>query len=110
MGLHCTAFLGLVDIKVALSKIKKWDSNIMNSETDTALMLAATSRHERVVKILSGRIDVNPDMADSWGQRPLSAAVGNRHTGVVKIPLERTSVYSELTDDSGRTPRGTRKL
>jgi len=105
-----------VDITVALSKIKKWDSHIMNSETDTALMLAATSRHERVVKILSGRIDVNPDMADPWGRRPHSAAAGNGHAGVAKMPLERTGVNPEMADDSAEPHscwlrrRGTRKL
>ena len=47
-------------------------------------MLAAMNGHEGAMKILSGRIDVNPDMADSWGQRPLSAAVGNGHAGLLR--------------------------
>lgn len=103
-GLHYAAFFGLVDITVALLKVKKWDLNVTNSEGDTALMLAAMNGHEGVMKILLKKIGINPDMADSWGRRPLSLAAENGHVGAVKMLLELTGVNPETADYIHQTP------
>lgn len=103
-GLHGAAFLGLVDITIALLKIKEWDLNATNPEGDTALMLAAMNGHEGVVKVLLERADTNPEKADYWGRRPLSRAASNGHEGVVKMLLERADVNPETADYWGRCP------
>jgi len=103
-GLHGAAFLGLVDITVALLKIKEWDINATNPEGDTPLILAATNGHEGVVGTLLEYIGTNPDLADSWGRGPLSLAAENGHVRVVKMLLKQTSVNPEKADYWGRDP------
>ena len=103
-GLHCAAFLGLVDITLALLKIKEWDLNATNPEGDTPLILAATNGHEGVVQTLLERINTNPDLADSWGRGPLSLAAENGHVGIVQMLLKRTDVNPEMADHWGRNP------
>ena len=56
----------------------------------TPLSWAAGNGHERVVKLLLGREDINPDTPDrKYGRTPLLWAAMNGHEGIVKLLLGR---------------------
>ena len=60
-GLHGIAFLGIVEIAVALLEMKEWDVNAADCMGSTALTWAVIRGHEGVVKMLLEREDVNPN-------------------------------------------------
>jgi len=65
---------------------------------------AKEGQHEEVVRILLGRIDVNPDRADKCGRTPLSWAAEYGYGESVRMLLERDDVNPNTADKSGRTP------
>ena len=105
-GLHGAAFLGIVEIAVAVLDMKEWDVNAVDCMGSTALTWAAMRGHEGVVKMLLEREDVNPNQADTrYGWTPLWWAAGCGHERVVKMLLEREDVNPNQPDTgSGRTP------
>ena len=65
------------------------DRNKADNSGRTLLSHAAENGHEKVVKILPWREEVNPEKkSDNDGQAPLSHAAWNGHKRVVKILLE----------------------
>jgi len=106
-GLHGAAFLGMVEIVVALLAMKEWDINATdNSMGRTALAWAAVRGHEDIVRILLQCKDINPCTADTdYGRTPLFLAAENGYEGVVKLLLEREDVNPNTADTVfGRTP------
>jgi len=92
-GLHGVAYLGCVEIAVALLKMNKCDVQATDFYGNTAIAWAAGRGHERVTRILLERNDTNPNTADTqYGRTPLSQAAGNRHEEIVRILLERDDV------------------
>jgi len=61
-------------------------------------------QHERVVKTLLERDDVNPDKPDKGGQTPLWWAAWNGREGVLRMLLGRDCVNPDKPDSNGRTP------
>ena len=105
-GLHGAAYLGYVEIIVALLETNKWDVQATDFHGNTAISWAARRGHEGVVKVLLERSNVNPDTADAkYGRTPLSRAAGNGHEGVVRMLLERNDVSPDTPDTRyGQTP------
>ena len=104
-GLHCAAYLGYVEIIVALLETNKWDVQATDFHGNTAIAWAARRGHEEVVRVLLQRSDANPDKADKWSQTPLLWAAANGHEGVVRMLLERNDVNPNTPDIKyGQTP------
>ena len=103
-GLHGAAYLGIMEIIVALLEMKKWDLGATDVGGNTAIMWAARRGHGAVVKVLSEQEDVAFDTVSKSGQRPLSWAARNGHEGIVKFLLSRGDVAPDTADNAGRTP------
>jgi len=104
-GLHGGAYLGIMELLVAVLEMKEWDVNARDCTGSTALTWAAYKGHEEVVKMLLEHKDVNPDRADTkYGWTPLSWAAERGHEGIVKMFLERREVNPDPADTNGRTP------
>jgi len=105
-GLHGVAFLGVVEMVLAVLKMKEWDINAADCIGRTPLTWAARRGHEEVVKMLLERGDVNPNQADTYyGQTPLWQAGSEGHKGVVKLLLGREDVNPNRADTYyGQTP------
>ena len=103
-GLHGAAYMGCVEITVALLELRKWDVQATDFNGNTAICWAARRGHEEVVRVLLELSDANPDKGDRWGQTPLSWAAENGHEGVVRTLLERNDVNPNGADEYGRTP------
>ena len=105
-GLHGVAFLGIVEIAVAVLDMKEWDVKAADYTGNTALIWAAIRGHSEVVKIPLEREDINPNQADTEsGSTPLSRAAKYQHLGVVKMLFGREEVNPDQGDTkSGRTP------
>ena len=105
-GLHCAAYLGCVEITVALLELNKWDVWATDFNGNTAIAWAARRGHAGVVRILLEHGDVGHNTADTlYGLTPLAWAARNGHEGVVEILLERSSISPDTADTLyGRTP------
>ena len=75
-GLHGIAYLGIVEIVVALSKMNKWDLNATDVADDTAILWAAKKGRGAMVKMLLEHGGITPDTAAKDGRTPLSWAAG----------------------------------
>ena len=64
-----------------LVEVEGCDINQIDSTGNTTLLWAARNGHERVVGILLGREDIDPDEPDKDGQTPLSLVVRDGHEG-----------------------------
>jgi len=93
-GLHCASFFGIVEIVAGLIEVEGCDINQIDITGSTPLVWAALKGHKRVVKILLGQDNVNPDKPDIYGRTPLWCAAKGGHEGVVKILLELDDVSS----------------
>ena len=56
------------------------------------------------MKLLLERNDVDPNIADRYGETPLFIAAIKGHEGVVKMLLECDDVNPNTTENSGDTP------
>ena len=97
-GLHGAAYLGYVEITVALLEADKWDVQATDFHGNTAIAWAARRGQEGVVKVLLGRSDVSPDEADKWSRTPLLWAAENGHEEVVRMLLERNGINLNRAD------------
>lgn len=70
----------------------------------TPLSWPAGNGEAKVVGILLGRSDTNPDKQDKWSRTPLSQAAKNGHEEVVRILLERNDINPDKEDQWSRTP------
>ena len=72
----------------------------------TPLSWAAEKGHERIVRLLLGRKDVNPNTPDmAYGRTPLWWAAGNGHERIAELLLGRKDVYPDTPDtEHGQTP------
>jgi len=92
-GLHGAAFLGIVEILVAVLEMKEWDVNERDIVSYTPVIWAALRGHEGVVKVLLERGDINPDLPDhSLCLTPLSWAILWGHEGIAKLFLKQEGV------------------
>ena len=105
-GLHGAVFLGVVEIFLAVLKMKEWDVNAADCMGRTPLTWAAIRGYEEVVKMLLERGDVNPNRAEAECEKtPLWLACSYGHEGVVKLLLKREDVNSNQADtEYGQTP------
>ena len=103
-GLHCASIFGIDEIVASLVEVEGCDINQIDCLGNTPLVWAAHNGHERVVKILLGRDDVNPDKPDFRERTPLSCAAGRGHEGVVKILLGRDDVNPDKPGEWEQTP------
>jgi len=103
-GLHCASFFGIVEVVDSLIDMECYDINGGDFMGCTPLAWAARNGHEKVVKILVGREEVNPDLTGDGGRTPLSHAAVSGNEGVVKQLLEQEEVNLDVTDNGGRTP------
>jgi len=103
-GLHCGAFLGVLEPIVSSADIKKWDLNAVDAHGSTALAWAVRRGHDRDVKVLLEQVGLCPDTADNEGRTPLWWASQCVHCEIVKMLLERRDVDPSTADSWGRTP------
>ena len=103
-GLHCASFFGIVEIVADLVEMECCDINQMDCGGSTPLAWAARNGHERVVKMLLRRGEINPDKPDNDGRTPLWGAALSGHREVVKILLARDDVNPNKPDSRGQTP------
>ena len=104
-GLHGAAYMGCVEIIVALLEMNKVDVQATDFHGNTALAWASTRGHEGVVRALLERSDVSSDKPGTgYGSAPLLWAAENGHERVVRILLERNDVTPDKPDRRGRTP------
>ena len=103
-GLHCIAFLGIAEITIAMLEGKKWDVNGRDSRGDTPLMWAVGYRNNRVVELLLGQRDIQPDVAIRGGRTVLSFAAELGNEGAVKLLLQCEGINPNLLDSDGRSP------
>ena len=84
-------------------------SNVKNSHFNllyhqTPLWCAAGNGHGKVVEMLLGRGDVNPEKPNIHDRTPLLCAALNGHEGVVKMLLGRGDVNLDRSHKHGQTP------
>ena len=105
-GLHSAAYLGCVEIVVALLETNQWDVQATDFHGNTAIIWAARRGHEGVVQVLLERKDVNPNTPNNeYGQTPLSWATKNGYEGVVKMLLGHNGINPDKPDTYyGQTP------
>ena len=103
-GLHGAAYLGCVEITVALLEMNAWDVEETDLNGNTPLAWAARRGQEGVVRILLEWNGANPNAPNKYGLTPLLRAAGNGHEGVVRILLERNDVNPNTADVYRRTP------
>jgi len=103
-GLHYASFFGIVEILVGLVEAESCDINQEDWASNTPLVWAASNGHERIVKILLGRDDVNPDRPNCFSLTPLLCATRNGHEGVVKMLFGRDDVDPNKQDKNSETP------
>lgn len=87
-------FLGLPDI----------DVNSKDVKSRTALWIAASMGHARVVELLLRRDTVKADVRDTEGSTPLFIAAARGHNEVVRQLLEAGKVGVNKKSSSGWTP------
>ena len=105
-GLHGASFHGVAEILVCILERNRWDVNSTDCCGRTALIWAAESGNEEVVRTLLEREDINPDQAETeYSRTPLQLAAQDGHEGVVKMLLERQDVNPGHIDTFyGHTP------
>ncbi|KFY67322.1 hypothetical protein V497_00435 [Pseudogymnoascus sp. VKM F-4516 (FW-969)] len=95
----------MYDLLRRLFKGNAVNTNEIDEEGRTPLLLAARDGHEAIVKSLLNSDIVNIDSKDSHGRTPLSCfswAAENGHEGVVKLLLDKGAKL-ETEDSRGRT-------
>jgi len=102
-GLHCASVFGIVEIVASFVEAESCDTNEEDCMGHTPLMWAARNGHEKVVGILLGRGDINPEKPTDYARRPLWWAARNGHEGVVEVLLGRGDV-ADKPNDYGQTP------
>ncbi|RPA96534.1 hypothetical protein L873DRAFT_1791529 [Choiromyces venosus 120613-1] len=104
VGLHCASFFGLVEIAAALIELEGCDVNQQDSEGNTPLLYAVVKGHDRMIKLLLQREDINPDISNRWGQTPFFCAAALGYDVVVQLLLQEENLNPEEPDELGRSP------
>lgn len=79
-GLHCTAYIRIVEIADGLLELKKWDLGATDVEGNTAILWAARKGHEAIMKIFLEQEDATPITTDK-DSRTLSRGPSKRSWG-----------------------------
>ena len=103
-GLHGVAYLGCVEITVALLETNEWNVEATDLKGNTALAWAARRGQEGVVRILLEWNGANLNTPDKYDRTPLSLAAEDGHEGVVRVLLERNDININTPDEYGQTP------
>ena len=103
-GLHCAAYLRIVELAVGLLKVRKWDHSTTEFEGNTAILWASRKGHGAIVKVVLQQDGVTPSAADRGGRTLLLWAVKNGCEDVVKMLLERDDVNPNTADEDDQTP------
>jgi len=104
-GLHGAAYFGCLEITLALLEANTSDVQATDFHGNTAISWAARRGHERVVRALLERSDVNIDTPDTrYCRTPLSWAAEHGHERVTKMLLERNDVNPNKADHCSQTP------
>lgn len=61
----------------------------------TPLMVVAWNGHEKVVQVLLGKNNVNPNILDKRGEAPLWCAAWFGHAAVVKLLLKKDGINAD---------------
>jgi len=75
-----------------------------HNSSQAPLLFTAKRGHERVLKMLLEREEVNSDKPDNLGRTPLWDAAWYGHEGVVEILLGREEVDPDKPDNCGGRP------
>ena len=103
-GLHCAAYLGIVEIAVGLLGVKKWDLDATDMAGNTAIMWAAKKGHGAIMKMLLEREGVTPNTMDKYDRTPLWWAAQCGYGDIVEMLLKRKDVAPDTPDNGGKTP------
>ena len=103
-GLHCASFFGIHQLAATLINARGYEINQSDYDGNTPLSWAARNGHDRVVKLLLEREDVDPEKPNNRNITPLSWAADKGHEGVVRQLLGHEDVKPNNPDNEGDTP------
>ena len=100
-GLHGRALLGVSELIVSLSDIRKWNLNATDLKGDTELSWTVRKGHYRGVKLLLEQVGLDPSIADNDSRTPLFLASALRNCEIFKMLLEQNNVNPDTADHQG---------
>jgi len=93
-GLHCASFFGIIEAVAGLIEMECYDINEGDFAGCAPLVWAAWNGHKRVVEILLGRKEINPDKPDNDG----------RHRSHVPLSMDMREYWECYSDGKRSTP------
>jgi len=103
-GLHCIAFLGIVEIASTMLEKKGRQVNRQDSRSRTPLMWAVEYKNMGMVELFLEQEDIGPDTVTNDGRTVFSFAAEQGNEDAVKLLLGRRDVNLDSRNSSGRTP------
>jgi len=103
-GLHCIAFLGIVEIASTMLERKGRQVNRRDSRSRTPLMWAVEYKNRRMVELFLEQEDIEADTVIRDGRTVFSFAAELGNEDAVKLLLGRRDVNLNSGDSDGRTP------
>ena len=103
-GLHCVAYLGMVEAAFGLLGMRKWDLGATDVGGNTAISWAVKQGHKDMVEMLLEQEGVSPNTADRDGVTPLHRAVRDGRVDIVKMLLGREDLALGTMAKNGQTP------
>jgi len=103
-GLHCIAYMGVVEIAIEMMAMKLWDPNQRDSKGATPLIWAAKFGNSVLANLLLEEADGDPNISDKKGLTPLAHAAIAGQQGMVRLLLQHGDVNPNSGDLGGRNP------
>jgi len=105
-GLHCASFFGILELVTSFINAKGCEINQGDCAGNTPLLWAVKNGHDRVVELLLGRKDVDPNCLDKNDRTALGCAAVEGNEEAVRLLLSRKDVDPNHQDENDRTPLG----
>ena len=105
-GLHCASFFGILELVTSSIDAKSCEINQGDCAGNTPLLWAVKNGHDRVVKLLLGQKDIDPNCLDKSDRTALGCAVIEGNEEAIKLLLSRKDVDPNHQDENNQTPLG----